>query len=161
MIVRRSGEVQMNVSDMSGERQISIWAWHWWTWNVLIYSKERGKFCSAVYTAVHWDLQWQWRHYIHLRPETLISKSHYFSMKDKLFWILSSSISISTLRLTLRLRSVCNWLELKLFWLRQDLCLCMQHLQHSNCQTTQSWSVSFIYNLTYSPNLYTIFEFIL
>ena len=32
MMVRWSGEVQ--VSGMSGERQISIWAWHWWTWNL-------------------------------------------------------------------------------------------------------------------------------
>ena len=35
MMVRWSGEVQMNVNVMSGERQISIWAWHWWTWNLL------------------------------------------------------------------------------------------------------------------------------
>ena len=25
---------QVNVRGMSGERQISIWAWHWWTWNL-------------------------------------------------------------------------------------------------------------------------------
>ena len=24
----------MNVSGMSGKPQISIWAWHWWTWNL-------------------------------------------------------------------------------------------------------------------------------
>ena len=35
MMVRWSGEVQVNVSGMSGECQISIWAWHWWTWNLL------------------------------------------------------------------------------------------------------------------------------
>ena len=34
MMVRWSGEVQVSVRWMSGERQISIWAWHWWTWNL-------------------------------------------------------------------------------------------------------------------------------
>ena len=34
MMVRGSGEFQVNVSEMSGERKISIWAWHWWTWNL-------------------------------------------------------------------------------------------------------------------------------
>ena len=36
-MVRWSGELQVNVSGMSGERQISIWAWHWWTWNLFSY----------------------------------------------------------------------------------------------------------------------------
>ena len=34
MIRWGSGECQVNVRWMSGERQISIWAWHWWTWNL-------------------------------------------------------------------------------------------------------------------------------
>ena len=33
-----SGECQVNVRWMSGECQISIWAWHWWTWNLLNYA---------------------------------------------------------------------------------------------------------------------------
>ena len=33
-MVRWSAEVQLNVRWMSGERQILIWAWHWWTWNI-------------------------------------------------------------------------------------------------------------------------------
>ena len=38
MIVRWSGEAQVNVSGMSGKRQISIWAWHWWTWNLFLFT---------------------------------------------------------------------------------------------------------------------------
>ena len=34
MMVRWSGEAQVNVSGLSGKRQISIWAWHGWTWNL-------------------------------------------------------------------------------------------------------------------------------
>ena len=29
-----SGEVQVRFRWVSGEHQISIWAWHWWTWNL-------------------------------------------------------------------------------------------------------------------------------
>ena len=36
MMVRWSGVVQVSVRWMSGERRISIWAWHWWTWNLFI-----------------------------------------------------------------------------------------------------------------------------
>ena len=33
-MVMWSGEVQVSVRLMSCERQISIWAWHWWMWNL-------------------------------------------------------------------------------------------------------------------------------
>ena len=45
MMVRWSGEVQVNVSGMSGERQISIWAWHWWTWNLF---RSTAAYCATL-----------------------------------------------------------------------------------------------------------------
>ena len=58
MMVRWSGERQVNVSGMSGERQISIWAWHWWTWN--LFFTERCLWALGFIVA-HWERINQYR----------------------------------------------------------------------------------------------------
>ena len=46
-MVRWSGKVQLNIRWASGDCQISIWAWHWWTWNLFTF-EPRTKVLSLV-----------------------------------------------------------------------------------------------------------------
>ena len=61
---------------MSGERQISIWAWHWWTWN-LVYFLAIVKFSFYILSGRQINLvDWQILRRINLwmRCNTLLSR---------------------------------------------------------------------------------------